>query len=87
MSLLVVAKDDKKGANGHFAVTKHSLSLKTTKGEFVALLKDINDCKLFETFLRSRCKFLENKGLINQFTKMDVKKFEELMNFPLIALF
>ena len=28
-------------------------------------------------------KFLENKGLVNQFTKMDVKKFKELTKFTL----
>ena len=38
MNLLVVAKHNKKGAKGQFAVMKHSLSLTTTKGELVALL-------------------------------------------------
>ena len=79
----MVAKNDKKGAKGQFAAMKHSLSLTTTKGEIVALLKDINDRKLFEMFLRSQRKILENKGLVNEFVKMDVKKFEELMKFTL----
>ena len=83
MSLLVVAKNDTKGANGQFATMKHSLSPKTTKGELVALLKDINDRKLFETFLRLQRKILENEGLVNEFVKVDVKKFEELMKFTL----
>ena len=38
---------------------------------------------MLEAFLRSQRKFLENKGLISQFTKMDVKKFKELMKFTL----
>ena len=62
----MVVKHDKKGAKGQFAATKHSLSPKTTKGELVALLKDMNDRKLYETFLRSQRKILENKGLVNQ---------------------
>ena len=84
-SLLVVAKDGTKGAKGQSGVgtTRHSLSPTTTKSEFVALLKDINDRPLFVKFLRSQRKFLENKGLVNQFTKMDVKKFKELMKFTL----
>ena len=79
----MVAKNDKKGAKGQFAAMKHSLSLTTTKGEIVALLKDINDRKLFEMFLRSQRKILENKGLTKQFVKLDVKKFRELMKFTL----
>ena len=66
-SLLVAAKNDKKGAKGQLATTRHSLSPTTTKDEFVALLKDINDRPLFLKFLRSQRKFLENKGLVNQF--------------------
>ena len=53
----------------------------------MALLKDINNQKLFETFLRSQRKILENKGLVNQFVKMDVKKFTELMKFTLATHF
>ena len=49
----------------------------------MALLKVINDRPLFIMFLRSQRKFLETKGIINQFTKMDVKKFKELMKFTL----
>ena len=84
-SLLVVAKDGKKGAKGQFAtkIQSHSLSPKTAKDEFVALLKVINDRPLFIMFLRSQRKFLETKGLIKQFTKMDVKKFKELTKFTL----
>ena len=44
----MVAKDNKKGAKGQFATMKDSLSLTTTKGELVAVLKDISDRKLFE---------------------------------------
>ena len=83
MNLLVVAKDDTKGAKGSFAAKKHSLSPKTTKGEFIALIRDINDRELCETFLRSQRKLPENKGLASQFVKMDVKKFKELMKFTL----
>ena len=72
MSLLVVAKDNKKGAKGQFATMKGLLSLTTTKGELVALLKDISDRKLLEVCLRSQRKVLENKGLISQFVKIAV---------------
>jgi hypothetical protein len=84
-SLLVVTKDEEKGAKGISAmkIQSHSLSPKTTKDEFVTLLKVINDRPLFIMFLRSQRKFLETKGIINQFTKMDVKKFKELMKFTL----
>ena len=34
-------------------------------------------------FLRFQCKILENKGLTNQFVKMDIKKFKELIKFTL----
>ena len=75
-SLLVVTKDEEKGAKGISAmkIQSHSLSPKTTKDEFVTLLKVIDDRPLFIMFLRSQRKFLETKGIINQFTKMDVKK-------------
>ena len=49
----------------------------------MALLKAINNRKLFEMFLRSQRKFLKNKGLTNQFTKMDVKEFKELKKLTL----
>ena len=81
--LLVVAKSKEKGAKVLLMTTRHSLSPATTKGEFVDLLKDINDRPLLVKFLRSQRKFLENKGPVNQFTKMDVKKFKELMKFTL----
>ena len=85
-SLLVVTKDEEKGAKGKSAmkIQSHSLSPKTTKDELVTLLKVINDRPLFIMFLRSQRKFLETKGIINQFTKMDVKKFKELMKFTLL---
>ena len=51
----------------------------------MAFLKDTNDRPLFVKFLRSQRKFLENKGLVNQFTKMNVKKFKELMQFTLAS--
>ena len=84
-SLLVVTKDEEKGAKGISAmkIQSYSLSPKTTKDEFVTLLKVIDDRPLFIMFLRSQRKFLETKGIINQFTKMDVKKFKELMKFTL----
>ena len=40
-----------RGVKGQFAAMKHSLSPKMTKGELVALLKDITDRKLLEMFL------------------------------------
>ena len=49
----------------------------------MALLKAINNRKLFEMLLRSQRKFLENKGLTNQFTKIDVKEFKELKKLTL----
>ena len=54
-----------------------------TKLDFMALLKDIDDQKLFELFLKSQCKLLESKGRASQFVKMDVKKFKELMKVTL----
>ena len=84
-SWLVVAKDETKGAKGKsgIATTRHSLSPATTKDEFVALLKDLNDRELYNMFLRSQRKFLENKGLTGQFSKMHIKKFKELMKVTL----
>ena len=84
-SLPVVAKDGTKGAKGQSGVgtTRRSLSPTTTKSEFVALLKDLNDRQLYDMFLRSQRNFLENKGLTGQFSKMDIKKFKELMKVSL----
>ena len=64
----------------HFLQRSVRSPRKIMKGEFIALLKDINNRKLYKAFLRSQHKLLESKGLVNQFVKMDVKKFKELMN-------
>ena len=83
MSLPVVAKNDKKGAKGQFAAMRHLLSPTTTNGELVANLRDKNNRKMLETFLQSQRKILESRGRINQFVKMDVKRFRKLMKFTL----
>ena len=55
------------------------------KGEFIALLKDINNLELSRSFLKLQCKLLESSSLASQCVKMDidVKKFKELVKFTL----
>ena len=54
-----------------------------TKGKFVQILKQLNDPELFELFFQSQRLCLKTKGLIGQFPKLDVSKFQGLMKVKL----
>ena len=47
------------------------------------LTKQLNDLELFELFFQSPRLRLKTKGLIGQFSKMDVSKFQGLMKVKL----
>ena len=50
----------------------------TAKGEFINLLKELGDYRLLDSFLASRCKELQNKGLFDTSTTNNAAKLSQM---------